>query len=509
MKWAAALLAFSAGAPLIQAADWIRIASANFELLSNAPEGTARKTLASFEQARDFFVREQPTLAGSPAPATIIGFNSYSDYKPYSSKAGELAYYLPRPEGDYIVISDLGFDRMRIALHEYVHLLVSHSRLSIPLWLNEGMAEVYSTLAERDGKLVLGELKPDRVDTLAGGGWMRLPVLFRVDENSPAYNEQDLEGMFYAESCLLTHMLMLGEGYAPKFSTLLDRISAAGSSQTVLADLYGKPTSEIEKDLRLYFYQNVQHGKVFRTEPAKVAIPDARPATAAEVGVTLANLSLSLGRAGEARIRLKDLAAQYPRNADIEGALGYVEELRDDRDAALVHYRAAVALETGGWLVYWNYARLLDDMGAEPDARFAALAAVLDRRPGFTEARLRLAHGLCDSGRFSEALARLQQAPKVEPQYAVAVFGGMSIAAFGMRQTADARQYAEQARAAARTPEEKAAVEKLLAAIQHTPAGASATQTRAPADPDPDRPILRHKPAPAPPPPPKKGGNGQ
>ena len=180
MKWAAALLACTLGPPIIHAADWIKISTANFDLLSNASETAARKTVASFEQARDFFIREQPALAGSPPPATIIGFNNYSDYKPYTSKAGELAYYLPRPEGDYIVISDLGFDRMRVALHEYVHLLVRHSRLSIPLWLNEGMAEVYSTLAERDGKLVLGEMKSDRVQALSEDTWMRLPILLRA-----------------------------------------------------------------------------------------------------------------------------------------------------------------------------------------------------------------------------------------------------------------------------------------------------------------------------------------
>jgi Tfp pilus assembly protein PilF len=506
MKWAAALLLWTVTAPVIYAADWIKISSANFELLTNAPEGAARKTLTTFEQARDFFLREQRSPAGSPPVATIVDFNSYEDYKPYSSKTGDLAYYVRQPQGDYIVISDLGFDRMRVAVHEYVHLLVNHSGLSIPLWLNEGMAEVYSTLGERDGKLVMGEMKRDRVRALADGNWMRLPALLRVDGNSPEYNEENLESMFYAESCLLAHMLMLGDGYADKFPKLLERISATGSSQTAFADVYGKTTSDIEKDLKLYFFQNVQGGAVYRAAAAKVEIGETRPASGPEVGVTLANLTLQLGRTGDAKMRLKDLAVQYPRNADVEGALGYVEEQRDDRDATMAHYRTALALNSGGWMVYWNYARLLDDTGGKLDSRSQALADALQRKPDLTEARLRLARNLCAAGRFSEALMRLQQAPRVESEQAVAMFAGMSIAAFGAKQVAEARQYAEQARNMARTPEEKAAVAQLFAELQQSTPGAPSTETGSPADSDPDRPTLRHKPVP--PPPPKKGGGG-
>ncbi|HEX3744349.1 MAG TPA: tetratricopeptide repeat protein [Bryobacteraceae bacterium] len=500
-----AAILFACAAPFTaHAADWIAIESPHFELLANAPEGAARKTLVTFERARDFFLREQPLLAGSPPRVVIIGFAAYDDYKRYSSKSGDLAYYLRNPRSEYIVISDLGLDRMRIALHEYLHLLVSHSHLNVPLWLNEGMAEVYSTLTERDGKLVLGEMKRDRVEQLGEGNWMHLPQLLRVDENSPGYNEEDLEGMFYAESCLLTHMLMLGDGYSAKFSTLLERISAAGSSQSALNEVYGKPTADIERDLRLYFAQKVRGGAVYRGAPAQVEIGDAHPASPLKVGVTLAGLTLALGREGEAKAKLHDLASQYPQSAEVEAALGAVDEARDQRDSALAHYRAAVALNSGGWEVYWNYARLLDEMGGDLDPRIRALSDAVERKPDFADARLRLTSALCTAARFSEALARLQQAPAIDPEHAVGMYAEMSLASYGLKQSADALRYGEQARAAAHTPEEKSAVAALYAVIQPKARGGTSTDTRAPVD-DPDRPTLRRK---SPPPPPKKGGNG-
>ena len=502
MKWAAALLLSTVLVPPLQAADWIKISSANFQLLTNAPEREARKTLWIFEEARDFFLREQPSLAGSPPPAMIVGFNSFKEYRPYSPKSSVLAYFMNHEQGDYIVLSDLELERMRVAVHEYVHLLVSHSGLSIPLWLNEGMAEVYSTLEERDGKLLLGEMKRDRVLSLGGGNWMRLPELLRADYNSPEYNEANLETMFYAQSCLLVHMLMLGDGYSDKFSRFLERVSATGSSQTAFAEVYGKSTAEIEKQMTLYFRQQVQSGAVYRAGSTKLEITEMRPATGVEVGVTLADLTASLGRTAEARKQLMQLAAQYPKSAEIEGSLAYLEEQSGEKDAALAHYRAALALNPAGWSAYWNYARFLDDNGGDLEPRVQALQDALQRGADLSEARFRLGRDLCAGGRFADALEQLKQIENVEPDRTVAMFTQMAIAAFGLKRGAEARGYAEQAKSAARTPEEKEAVAQLLAQMQMS--STDKTETRPATDPDSDRPTLRRTPAPVP----KKGGGG-
>jgi len=82
------------------------------------------------------------------------------------------------------------------------------------------------------------------------------------------------------------------------------------------------------------------------------------------------------------------------------------------------------------------------------------------------------------------------------------MFTQMAIAAFGLKRGAEARGYAEQAKSAARTPEEKEAVAQLLAQMQMS--STDKTETRPATDPDSDRPTLRRTPAPVP----KKGGGG-
>ncbi len=73
--------------------------------------------------------------------------------------------------------------------------------------------------------------------------------MLRADVKSPQYNEAERESMFYAQSCLLVHMLMLGEGYADKFPRFLERVSATGSSQTAFIEVYEKSTADIERQM--------------------------------------------------------------------------------------------------------------------------------------------------------------------------------------------------------------------------------------------------------------------
>jgi tetratricopeptide (TPR) repeat protein len=189
-------------------------------------------------------------------------------------------------------------------------------------------------------------------------------------------------------------MFMLADGYADKFPRFLERVSALGSTQAAFAEVYGKSTAEIERDMTVYFRQNVQSGAVYRAAEAKFEIGETRQASGTEVGIALANLTTHLGRTMEARKRLKELAAQYPGNADIESARGSLEEMAGEQDAAMAIYRSAVALHPAGWNIYWNHARLLDEMGGELDPRLQDLEDALERNTGLTEARLRLGRDL-------------------------------------------------------------------------------------------------------------------
>ncbi|MCX6586146.1 MAG: hypothetical protein NTX13_06160 [Acidobacteria bacterium] len=89
----------------------------------------------------------------------------------------------------------------RTAGHEYLHLLVKHSQLSLPLSRNEGLAELYSTIDEFGGKIRIGNPIPAHLYQLRTG-WLPLKNVLKnvlaVGHDSAEHNKREHAGLFYA-----------------------------------------------------------------------------------------------------------------------------------------------------------------------------------------------------------------------------------------------------------------------------------------------------------------------
>lgn len=157
-----ALLTALVPAPSAFAAEqWLKIKSANFDLLTTAGERKGREAILYFEQVRTLFSK----LSGSAAPGLpvrIIAFQSDKEYKPYRLNDFAAAYYTGSRDRDYIVMGRIDPELYPVAIHEYAHLIVKHAGLSLPAWLNEGLADVYSTLKPVGAKVLLGEVQLGR-----------------------------------------------------------------------------------------------------------------------------------------------------------------------------------------------------------------------------------------------------------------------------------------------------------------------------------------------------------
>jgi tetratricopeptide (TPR) repeat protein len=489
-KWSLFMLsAFTL--PAFGATDWIKISSAHFTLYTTYLESEARRTLENLEQTRDFFQQVKAFAAPSPAPLTVVGFRTQREYRPYTRSSFIRAYYAGSDDGEYLVLSDPDFEGKRVAVHEYVHVLVRHSGLSIPIWLNEGLAEVYSGMGPDSGKILVGRMPADRIYTLGSSNWMRLRTLIQVTPDSPEYNEKDRAGIFYAQSCLLTHMLLLGDGYRDKFSTFLERVSASGSTQAALSEVYSKSLADVEQDLRAYFTQSSTPVVSHRAELRRVESGPAMEVTDVEIGLILSNLLATLGRAEDARRQLQQLAADHKDNPEIESALAAVELSGGDPGASLQHYSAILSRGAAGWQTYWGYARALDSIARDRTAEFSALRKVLDLKPDLVDARLLLGQRLYEAGEPAEALAQLKQIGSVDPERALPMYMTMAYAAVRTRQPRDAKEYAEAARRFAHQPEDVARVDAFLHSLETGSAGT--TDMRPPSTNDPDRPTLRRQ----------------
>ena len=93
--------------------------------------------------------------------------------------------------------------------HEYTHLQFTDDADWLPLWINEGTAEFVQNTDIRDKEVLLGEESQEDILYLRQNRLIPLPVLFKVDNKSPYYHEEQKGSVFYAESWAIAHYLYI------------------------------------------------------------------------------------------------------------------------------------------------------------------------------------------------------------------------------------------------------------------------------------------------------------
>jgi hypothetical protein len=143
--------AFCCGAALRAANQdpWVLLKSANFELFTTAGERSGRDLIKHFEQVRSFFTQAFGAHLVLGKPARIIAFRSEKEYRPYRPNEFATAFYQPGAEHDFIVMQSGSSDHYDVAVHEFTHLMIHQSGQLVPVWLNEGMGELYSNARRR------------------------------------------------------------------------------------------------------------------------------------------------------------------------------------------------------------------------------------------------------------------------------------------------------------------------------------------------------------------------
>jgi tetratricopeptide (TPR) repeat protein len=375
---------------------WIRIRSASFEMYSDAGEKSSQDTLRYFEQVRSFFAQAMGGAPANPAlPVRIVAFASKEEFEPYRINEFATSYYKGSSyEGtsgrDYIVMSETGAGAFPVIVHEYFHYFANHAHLNLPLWLNEGLAELYSTLKPVGDKIVVGALIPARYQALLRDPWVPLATILRVDRNSPYYNEKAKAGSLYNEGWALTHMLALTPEYRPKFPQLLLAIQNGTPSEQALTQVYGKLLASIEDDLQIYLEGKIFQGEEFAVTLAKPGgdLP-VESVSAFDLNLMLADLIDRPGKEEEARKKLENLVREQPQRPEPYVALGSLAVRRGEPDEARKNFEKAFALGSRDPGMLWDLGRLAEQSDAP--GSITAFNELLRQQPDRADVRSELA----------------------------------------------------------------------------------------------------------------------
>ncbi len=474
--WAAAV---PAGALPSPKSSWIEVHTASFTLFSEAGERKTREIGEDLERLRDALSQLSPGLTlSSPTPTYIFVFKDAPSFQAYQrtyngKPVDSGGYFLGRQLANYVAINgDQHGDERAIIYHEYLHYLMHTNFAALPLWLNEGLAEYYSTFQVARDEARIGLPIPEHILWLRQHALIPFATLFAVTDKSPEYNETDRRGGFYAESWALVHYMISGNPERRRQASEYLRLVQAGTPpDQIFAKAFGTDPAVLQQELQQYVRKKLfDYTRLPIRREASVAA-DVKPMARADVLYRLGDLLANLGddHAADAAEYFRAALALQPDHGQALAGLGFLAEQAGRKDEARSFYEKAAKLAPDDVRVQYLYANnLIDDPGPDSlrKAR-AALTRAVALRPDFGEAWARLGYTYqAEESLPPEAIQALETAHRLLPAR-MDVAHNLSLAYARTGQTAKAEDLIEHVLVPQATPEEIASAREGLLDEEH------------------------------------------
>jgi tetratricopeptide (TPR) repeat protein len=428
-----ALVAASRGLATASSADqWVEVASDHFTVVTDSNEKQARHILDQFERMRWMFQTSFPNLNVDPAsPIVVVAAKNQKTFDalepaPYLAK-GQLklaGYFMKAPDKNYILLrldAEEEQNPYATVYHEYTHLQFSPISEYTPLWLQEGLAEFFQNTTIRNKDVRIGEPSRDDLIYLQQNRLIPLPVLFKVDANSPYYHQEQKGSVFYAESWALTHFLEMADheknthriqDYVSLMSGHEDPVAAA---QKVFGDL-----KQLQSALESYTHASSY--QVFVLNSAVAPIDESKYKAAAlkqtDSDAVRADVLAYVERFKDSRDLLDQVLRADPNNAQAHETMGFLALREGNTEEARKWYSEAVKLDSQSYLAQYYYAALsMQEAGTDEDKEIeASLRASIRLNPRFAQSYERLATFLgMRHENLEEAKKLALQAVKLDP----------------------------------------------------------------------------------------------
>jgi tetratricopeptide (TPR) repeat protein len=354
--------------PLAQR-QWFGTRTAHFNIYScGAPEKVFR-VAGQLEE----FCETYSQLAGAQAvaspPIVVMVFPDHESMKPflplYNGQPENIAGFFQHGNDENFIVLSLpqagaaAMD-MSVVFHEYTHLLFRRNDRIWPLWLKEGMAEVYSTFETTGYAALIGQPIEHHLRLLAKQPLMPLTELFAVTHDSPQYNERERQGMFYAESWLLTHFLVAGDNpdYKSRFGQFTALLREGQAPVQAFTNALQTPLPVVESELRRYLARG-RFAPIQITFSGNVALPKAISTwnlTPVEVYFCLGDELLRIDRPDAAEKYFADAQKLAPASPLPYEGLGLLAIQREQPDKALHELKEALQFGSGSYIAHYFYA---------------------------------------------------------------------------------------------------------------------------------------------------------
>jgi hypothetical protein len=399
----ASLLIVAAAPPQSQ---WRRLDSPNFIVIGEVGASQLRDIAVKFEGFRETLGRVLNERVTSTAVPTVVivfrGDATFNPFKPkYQGKRVDVGgLFVARRNVNHIaMVSDGNDDRLRVIFHEYAHLLISNTGQRVPVWLNEGLAEYYSTFElQRGGReAVIGRIIEGHLQDLNQTTLLKLPELLNITHDSPLYNEGSRRSVFYAQAWALTHFIFRNEpSLAAQLGEYLGHLSRGMAPTDAWSKAFG--SQDVARGLEQYIRRRAYTATLYKfTDKLATFEAEAVSVPPAEVHAYLAGFLADTDRPEDARAELAVATKIDARNARAGIAAAFLS--LDAGDHAAAERQVGATGSSPDWFLNYLAGLALVESAEGGDAA-PSVATLTAARNFFKRAR-------ADRSEFANALARM------------------------------------------------------------------------------------------------------
>ncbi len=244
-------------------AAWIELTAPHFILRTDLDSEHARELIIDLEQIHDALEQAAfPPASQAPNRVLVVDFATVSEFRAYAptNSAGFATSKLPNDleeESALVLWGPLDethrMSRMRVT-HELTHELIHESFGGAPIWMNEGLAQYFSSAIVENGGVTLGDLPYEPGLPLPVSALPSAESIAQADRSNfraattyaQTTTDSELQtAIYYEGSWFLVHMLCNGpDDVTSRFKKVLTA-SARGESlgdawnQIMVLDGYG------------------------------------------------------------------------------------------------------------------------------------------------------------------------------------------------------------------------------------------------------------------------------
>lgn len=280
--------------------DWIEVRTESFEFVSAIGERRTLELAERLENFRQLVVSQvSPQRFDAGAPIRVYLFRRPLRDIGLTRDLG--GYFLPMRRAGVIILRK-SWNMEQWIQHEYVHYLVrSRDARDYPTWLDEGIAELLSTVEVQGVSFSLGKAPRYAISRLSNVRWIDYADILGLGD------PRDLSGvhrtMFYNQSWLLLHYLIWGRSdrnYPRDANEYLRRVGLGIPSETAFEQSFDLEIEELRPTLRTYwsgaFYTQGTFATPTGPPPIKV-----RSLTPDEVALAVGEIARARGNLATAR----------------------------------------------------------------------------------------------------------------------------------------------------------------------------------------------------------------